>query len=117
MKIRQDRGAVPQRVAPKLLSVPFLTASMAVISAHLEAVPTKPQSLVWEVFEADSHEPVRFGLCLAKPEGCADVRVAVVGLQAGKRYRFRFDAGGDNAPFGEFQTEAAELHDAGTLAA
>ena len=86
------------------LSVPYVSQDAALIAARFDDGALTGRSLIWEVFEQDAVDPVRYGLCLVKADGEPEVRIPVMGLTPGRAYRYRFLDGVNSSPDGRFIT-------------
>ena len=97
--------------AAKIESPHWLISAATVLPRGAQIVAALPESvasdaarsLVWEVFPEADHDPLRFGLCLLKA-GCREVRVPVIGLNPGVRYRFRLIDADRAATEAQFET-------------
>ncbi len=90
------------------LSVPYVSQDAALIVARFDEGALAGRSLIWEVFERDAVDPVRYGLCLIKADDEPEVRIPVMGLTPGHAYRYRFLDGSNSSPEGRFMTAAAQ---------
>ena len=76
----------------------------ALISTRVCPGADQPLGLSWEVFAEGEREPVRYGLCLARPQENFRVRVPVLGLESGRSYRFQFRLDAQVSEQGRFHT-------------
>lgn len=91
----------------------------ALIATRVRSTADEPLCLRWEVIAEGEREPVRYGLCLARPADEFRVRVPVMGLKVGQRYQFQFQLGTALSALGSFQTTHShfEAVQSGSLAA
>lgn len=106
MKTMDQLPTLANAPAPLELSVPYVSQDAALIAARFDDAALTGRSLIWEVFEQDAVDPVRYGLCLVKADGEPEVRIPVMGLMPGRAYRYRFLDGVKSSPEGRFITAA-----------
>ncbi len=91
----------------------------ALIATRVHSAAEEPLCVRWEVFAEGEREPVRYGLCLARPADEFRVRVPVMGLKVGQPYQFQFQLGSAVSEPGSFRTTQShfEAMQSGSLAA
>lgn len=108
MKTMDQLRASANSPAVLQLSVPYVSHDAALIVARFDEGELAGRSLIWEVFEQDAVDPVRYGLCLVKADDEPEVRIPVMGLTPGHAYRYRFLDGANSSPEGRFMTAAEQ---------
>ena len=83
----------------------------ALICARFAADRQQPFGLRWEVYVAGEREPLRYGLCLTRPEDGFELRVPVQGLAVGVDYRFQLLLDEAVVGSGHFRTAATSAAD------